>query len=143
MRSTRPWSQARAWRVCWSMGLWSRSPCPPRSRIPPYQSGNETATRMARARARVRSAIEVARPGVPAELLEQALRQAPAVAGGGVGLDARDPPHAGDDRRHRVVAQAEAEGELGQRGRLLSHQPAQPLHALVHLALAIASEVLV
>src|SRR6188474_2401596 len=114
------------------MGLWSRMPRPPRNRTPPYQSGNETATRIAMASRRVRrssaaagvssaavSAIEVARPGVPAELLEQAPGQAPAVAGGGVGLDARDPPHAGDDRRHRVVTQAEAQGQLGQGSRLL------------------------
>src|SRR5688572_28977786 len=122
------------------MGLWSRTPRPPRNRTPPYQSGNETATSIAMARIRVRrssaaagvstaaaSAIEVARPGVPAELLEQAPGQAPAVAGGGVGLDARDPPHAGDHRRHRVVAQAETEGQLRQGGRLLAQQPAQRL----------------
>src|SRR4051812_32173145 len=101
------------------MGLWSRRPRPPRSLMPPYQSGNETATRIATATMRIRrsvaaavtggvSAVEVFWPGVAAELLEQSWRQGAAVPGGDVGIDVGDPPHAGDDGGDGVVAQAEA-----------------------------------
>src|SRR4051812_27788629 len=63
----------------------------------------------------VRLRIVVSRPGVRPELREKAGRQRAAVGHRRVRLDAGDAAHAGDDGRDRLVAQAEAERQLGER----------------------------
>src|SRR5262245_39107187 len=138
----RPASQARAWRVCWSMGLWSRSPLPPRSSRPPYQRGKETrkSQRYGR-RGAVRSVVEVPGPGMARELGEDTRREAAPVARGGVLADARGLAHARDHGGDRVVREAEAQSKLGQRPRLRPEERPQRLGAGVDLALAVAAEV--
>src|SRR5882672_4777736 len=127
------------------MGLWSRMPEPPRRRTPAYHSTNDTANRTRYGRARGptgASVVEIAAPGVGLELLAQGRREPPPVGDGHVGLDAAEPPHAGDDRRHGVVAEDEAQRQLRQRLRLAVQQLLERLGPLPHLPFAIALEVL-
>src|SRR5437773_1664073 len=130
------------------MGLWSRTPEPPPRRTPTYHSTKDTAnrTRYGRARSsregRRGSVVEIAAPRVGLELLAQARREPPSVGDGHVGLDAAEPPHAGDHGGHRVVAQDEAQRQLRQRLRITVQQLLERLGPLPDLTLSVALEVL-
>src|SRR5215470_6009968 len=114
------------------MGLWSRSPLPPRSRSPAYQSGNDSASRTRYGANAARAAfiapgsggeasVEVAGPRVARELGPEGGTEAAAVARGRVRLDRDHAPHARDHGGDRVVAQAEAQRQLGQGPGLAPH----------------------